>query len=90
MSRDNQRPKVRGTSVMVKDDQVERALRKFKNKIQDSGKMDEVRERGEYVKPTTERRVAANKAKRRHQKQVEQDETNGKRVPRDGVKRRMY
>jgi len=52
--------------------------------------MDEVRERSEYVKPTTERRVAANKAKRRHQKQVEQDETNGKRVPRDGVKRRMY
>jgi ribosomal protein S21 len=75
---------------MVKDDQVERALRKFKNKIQDSGKMDEVRERMEYVKPTTERRVAANKAKRRHQKQVETDELSGKRAPRDGVKRRMY
>ena len=52
--------------------------------------MDEVRERGEYVKPTTERRVAANKARRRHLKQVETDELNGKRVPRDGIKRRMY
>lgn len=90
MSRDNHRPKVRGTCVMVKDDQVEKALRKFKNKIQDSGKMDEVRERGEYVKPTTVRRVAANKARRRHQRQVEIDETNGKRVPRDGTKKRMY
>jgi ribosomal protein S21 len=90
MSRDNQRPKIRGTSVLVKDDQVEKALRKFKNKIQDSGKMDEVRDRGEYVKPTTERRVAANKARRRHLKQVETDELNGKRVPRDGIKRRMY
>ena len=43
-------------SVFVKDDNVERALRKFKKKIQESGLMDELRSRETYEKPTTERK----------------------------------
>jgi small subunit ribosomal protein S21 len=43
-------------SVMVKDGNVEKALRKFKKKIQESGLLDELRRRETYEKPTTERK----------------------------------
>ena len=43
-------------SVVVRDDNVERALRKFKKKIQESGLPDELRSRETYEKPTTERK----------------------------------
>jgi small subunit ribosomal protein S21 len=90
MSRDNPRAHVRGTHVSVKDGQVEKALRKFKKKIQDSGKLEELREREQYTKPTTVRRMAKNKARRRHQKQVEADELAGRRPPREGTRKRLY
>lgn len=90
MSRDYPRAKSRGTVVSVKDGQVEKALRKFKKKIQESGKLEELRERMEYTKPTTERRMARNKARRRHLKQVEADELAGRRPARDGKIRRQY
>lgn len=80
----------KGTSVTVKDGNVEKALRKFKKKIQDSGKLEELREREQYEKPTTTRRLAKNKAVRRYQKQVEADELAGRRAPREGKLRRMY
>jgi small subunit ribosomal protein S21 len=87
--RETQR-KSKGTTVTVKDGNVEKALRKFKKKIQESGKLEELREREQYEKPTTTRRIAKNKAVRRYQKQVESDEIAGKRVPREGKLRRMY
>jgi small subunit ribosomal protein S21 len=80
----------KGTTVTVRDGNVEKALRKFKKKIQDSGKLEELRERESYEKPTTTRRLAKNKAVRRAQKQVESDEQAGKRAPREGKLRRMY
>ena len=82
--------KSKGTTVTVKDGNVEKALRKFKKKIQESGKLEELREREQYEKPTTTRRLAKNKAVRRYQKQVESDEIAGKRAPREGKLRRMY
>jgi small subunit ribosomal protein S21 len=87
--RETQR-KSKGTTVSVKDGNVEKALRKFKKKIQESGKLEELREREQYEKPTTTRRLAKNKAVRRYQKQVEADELAGKRAPREGKLRRMY
>jgi small subunit ribosomal protein S21 len=87
--RESQR-KSKGTTVTVKDGNVEKALRKFKKKIQESGKLEELREREQYEKPTTTRRLAKNKAVRRYQKQVESDELAGKRAPREGKLRRMY
>ncbi len=87
--RESQR-KSKGTTVTVKDGNVEKALRKFKKKIQESGKLEELREREQYEKPTTTRRLAKNKAVRRYQKQVEADELAGKRAPREGKLRRMY
>ena len=50
-------------SVLVQDNNVERALRKFKKKIQDSGLLDELRSRETYEKPTTERKRKKGAAK---------------------------
>ncbi len=57
-------------SVVVKDDNVERALRKFKKKIQESGLLDELRGRETYEKPTTERKRKKGAARARWRKQL--------------------
>ena len=60
-----------GNKVFVKDDNVERALRKFKKKIAESGKLQDLRDREFYEKPTTARKKAANAAKNRWRKKLE-------------------
>jgi len=45
--------KLRGRSVLVVDGNVDKALRKFKKKIQTSGILDDVRAKEFYEKPTT-------------------------------------
>jgi small subunit ribosomal protein S21 len=57
-------------SVTVKDDNVERALRKFKKKIQDQGLLIELKERETYEKPTTHRKRKKAAAQNRWQKQL--------------------
>jgi small subunit ribosomal protein S21 len=57
-------------SVLVKDGNVEKALRKFKKKIADSGLLNELRERETYEKPTTSRKRKKSVAKNRWQKQL--------------------
>ena len=59
-----------GKKVIVHDNQVEKALRKFKKKIADSGLLQEVRERQEFVKPTIRRKLAKNQAVRRWKKKL--------------------
>jgi small subunit ribosomal protein S21 len=61
---------LRGSTVYVKNDNVEQALRKFKKKIQDSGLLQEVRDRGEYIKPTIQRKKKAAAAKQRWKKKL--------------------
>lgn len=56
--------------VTVRDDNVERALRKFKKKIQESGLMDELRRRETYEKPTTERKRLKGSARARWRKKL--------------------
>ena len=56
--------------VEVKDGNVEKALRKFKKKIQESGLLLELRERETYEKPTTNRKRKKSTAKNRWQKQL--------------------
>jgi small subunit ribosomal protein S21 len=56
--------------VIVKDDNVERALRKFKKKIQDSGLLVDLKERETYEKPTTRRKRKKSLAKNRWRKQL--------------------
>ena len=62
--------KLRGRSVLVKDDNVERALRKFKKKITESGLLNELRDREFYEKPTTERKRKKSSAKNRWNKKL--------------------
>lgn len=59
---------IRGRKVLVQDGNVEKALRKFKKKIADMNLLQEVRDRGQFVKPTTQRKMAKSQAKRRWQK----------------------
>ena len=63
--------KVYGATVWVKDGEpIERALRKFKKKIADQGKLQELRDRETYIKPTTARKKAKAQAKNRWQKKL--------------------
>ena len=57
-------------SVVVRDGNVEKALRKFKKKIADSGLLIELRERETYEKPTTSRKRKKSVAKNRWRKQL--------------------
>ena len=61
-----------GKKVIVHDNQVEKALRKFKKKVADSGLLQEVRDRQEFVKPTIKRKLAKSQAKRRCRKKLEE------------------
>ena len=60
--------KFTGRTVYVQDGNVEKAMRKFKKKIQNSGLLLELRERETYTKPTTKRKVKKGQAKSRWRK----------------------
>jgi len=60
--------KLYGRSVLVTNDNVDRALRKLKKKIQASNLLNELRERETYVKPTTQRKIKRNAARNRWRK----------------------
>lgn len=60
-----------GKRVIVNDGNVEKALRKFKRKIQESGILLALREREHYVKPTTHRKIKKSAAKNRWQRYVD-------------------
>lgn len=48
--------KLRGRSVLVQDNNIERALRKFKKKIQTSNILNDLRAKEFYEKPTTKKK----------------------------------
>jgi small subunit ribosomal protein S21 len=62
---------LKGSTVYVKNDNVEQAMRKFKKKIQDSGLLLDMRGREHYEKPTTERKRKASAAKNRWKKKLQ-------------------
>jgi small subunit ribosomal protein S21 len=62
--------KLRGRSVLVQDGNVDRALRKFKKKVQESGILDDVRANEFYEKPTTERKRKKSAAKKQKKKKL--------------------
>jgi small subunit ribosomal protein S21 len=57
-----------GRSVVVADGNVEKALRRFKKKIQNAGLLLELRERETYQKPTARRKVKKGQARSRWRK----------------------
>ena len=62
--------KLYGRIVLVKDGNVDKALRKFKKKIQEDGLLNNLRDREFYEKPTTERKRKKSSAKNRWNKQM--------------------
>lgn len=59
-----------GRTVLVKDNNVERALRKFKKKIAETGLLNELRDREFYEKPTTKRKRKKSAARNRWEKRL--------------------
>jgi small subunit ribosomal protein S21 len=57
-----------GRKVIVKDGNVEKALRKFKKKVSESGLLMELQQRETYTKPSVRKKLARSMAKKRWQK----------------------
>ena len=62
---------LKGSTVYVRNENVEQAMRKFKKKMQDSGLLQELRDREFYEKPTATRKKKASAAKNRWKKKVQ-------------------
>lgn len=62
---------LQGCKVVVKDDNFEKAMRKFKKKVAESGLLQTLREKEFYEKPTTARKKAMSSAKNRWRKKIE-------------------
>ena len=65
---------VTGNLVVVQHDNVEKALRKFKKKVAESGLLQNLRERETYEKPTTRRKKAKAAARRRWKKKLDAEQ----------------
>lgn len=61
---------IKGSTIYVRNDNVEQAIRKFKKKMQDSGLLQELRDRESYEKPTTAKKRKAGAAKNRWKKKL--------------------
>lgn len=67
--------KLKGKTVVVKDNEnINQALRRFKKKIDESGLIEDLRNRESYIKPTTRRKKAAASAKARWQKKLRENQ----------------
>lgn len=64
--------KLRGTGVEVRGDDFSRALRTFSKKVQDSGKLKEVKERMQYEKPSERRKRLKKVARKNWERTVEE------------------
>lgn len=60
--------KIKLVSVQVRNGNIQKALSIFKRRVEDSGHLYEVRERQQYIKPTTKRRKQKQTAIREQQK----------------------
>lgn len=61
-----------GLQVSVEDGKFEKAMRQFKKKVEESGLLKEIKDRQQFMKPTTKRKMAKNAAKKRWKKQLAQ------------------
>jgi small subunit ribosomal protein S21 len=62
-----------GSTVIVQNDNFEKALRIFKKKIVESGKLVELKEKEFYEKPSVTKRKTKNQQARRAQRKREAD-----------------
>jgi small subunit ribosomal protein S21 len=73
MSKYSKELPIRGCAVTVVNDQLDRALRKFKKKVLETGLLRELKERESYEKPTTTRKKKKSAAKSRWQNKLRQE-----------------
>jgi small subunit ribosomal protein S21 len=66
----NRHKKLKGTGIVVGDLPFNVALRKFKQKVDDSGKLEDVKAKMFYEKPTTKRKRKKGAAKSRWKKKL--------------------
>ena len=66
--------KLHGRSVLVQDVNVDKSLRKFKKKIQESNLLNDLKDREFYTKPTTARKLKASAARARWKKKLRAQE----------------
>jgi small subunit ribosomal protein S21 len=66
--------KLAGSTVYVKNDDVNRALKKLKNKIEEGGKLKDLQKKEYYEKPTTTRRKDKAAGRQRFVKKLEKQQ----------------
>ena len=67
--------KIKGTVVILKEgDDINRAFRRFKNKVEDAGTLSTLQSKEFYEKPTTKRKRKAAAAKARYLKKLEKEQ----------------
>lgn len=69
--------RTRGLTVEVRNDDYARALRTFSKKVQETGTLQEVKERMSYEKPAVARQRLKKQARKRWERKVEDMITNG-------------
>ena len=62
--------KIKGNKVEVRDGQFERALRKFKKKVDESGVLKDVRKHEHYEKPSQQKKARQAAARKRWLKKL--------------------
>jgi small subunit ribosomal protein S21 len=63
--------KIKGSTVTLKENEnINQALRRFKKKVEESGLLDDLRQKEFYEKPTTARKRAKGAAKARWRKKL--------------------
>lgn len=66
---------VKGTAVILKEgEDINRAIRRFKNKVEEAGTLKALQKKEFYEKPTTARKRKASAAKARYQKKLEKEQ----------------
>lgn len=63
--------KLQGRTVQVQDGNVDKALRKFKKRVAESGVLMDLQNKQTYTKPSIQRKVAKSLAKKRWQRHIE-------------------
>jgi small subunit ribosomal protein S21 len=70
----NEAVQIQGLSVEVRNNDINKALRRFKKMIQEDGLLQRVREKEYYEKPTSIRKRAKAAARSRHLKSLKKTE----------------
>lgn len=67
--------KIKGTAVVLKEgEDINRALRRFKNKVEESGILKTLQKKEFYEKPTTERKRKKAAGRARYLKKLEKEQ----------------